>query len=582
MGDHPSRLEPARASTTPRASSQQTSSVRPMRLHPLIELQRSIGNQATLRVLRSQNADHPLADSSIPMVVRDALRSPGRPLQSDLQGEMEVRFGHDFSRVRIHSDAGSAESARLVNTPAYTVGHHVVFGAGQFAPKTDGGFRLLAHELAHVVQQESGRTAESTNSHGIVVSDPADPFEREADSIAHRVALNGSRPFSLLVGEQKTDGPLTRPLIPRLGAAPRSAWSALRSEGFIGHARPTERVSLQAGQLLVQRGGTPGPAFPIPTTQTVGGPSPPWAPASEQETAYPMDVGYLVTSLLRHGYIEQIAKLIGPTWRSMSEEQLTAYLSKHYTEKQVEAMFLEASAGRTAIKTQFRRANVIGAFVIGLIWARDNIAEGEWGKAIVKVSETTVAAWMVNRLLYARDPAAAALMAKAPGRFGKWLQGAARGNRLVNFLARDVARGLLIWDLKDLLMSGGGGGPNIPFDIIYNVDIDDPSTWNEPSQTMLDLGFNIWYRQMPTPRRPQPNLYLGKVEGSMLKGLAKTAYAVGKAAIPFNREMMERMEREGARREFEKFQEQNPDATPADYDRFQKALDDFDTWYGRE
>ena len=115
---------------------------------------------------------------------------------------------------------------------------------------------------------------------------------------------------------------------------------------------------------------------------------------------------------------------------------------------------------------------------------------------------------------------------------------------MVTFLARDVARGLLIWDLKDLLMSGGGGGLNIPFDIIYNVDIDDPSTWNEPSQTMLDLGFNIWYQQMPTPRRPEPNLYLGKVEGSMPKGLAKT-YAVGKAGIPFNREMIERMEREG-------------------------------------
>ena len=296
------------------------------------------------------------------------------------------------------------------------------------------------------------------------------------------------------------------------------------SEGFDDHARPTGRASSQADQILVQRGATPAPEFPIPTTQTAGRPSPPWAPAGEQpageqEAAYPKDVGYLVTFLFRRGYIEQTAKLIDPAWRSMSEEQLTAYLSKHYSELQLEKMYLEVYAERTAVKSQFRTRNVIGAFVIGLIWARDNFREGEWGKGLIKVSETTVTAWLVNRALYARDSAAATIMAGAPGRFGKWFQGAARTNRVVNFLARDVSRGLLLWDLKDLLMSGGGGGPNIPFDIIYEVDIDDPSTWDEPSQTMLDLGFDIWYRQKQTPRRPDPDVYLGKVEGSLLKGL---------------------------------------------------------------
>jgi hypothetical protein len=224
--------------------------------------------------------------------------------------------------------------------------------------------------------------------------------------------------------------------------------------------------------------------------------------------------------------MKQIAKLIDPAWRSMSEEQLTAYLSQHYTELELEKKYLEAYAERTAIKSQFRTRNVIGAFVIGLIWARDNFAEGEWEKGIIKVSETTVAAWLVNRALYARDRAAATIMAAAPGRFGKWFQGATRSNKVVSFLARDVSRALLLWDLKDLLMSGGGGGPNIPFDIIYEVDIDDPSTWDKPSQTMLDLGFDIWYRQKQTPRRPDPDLYLGKVEGSLLKGFATPWYGL--------------------------------------------------------
>jgi hypothetical protein len=69
---------------------------------------------------------------------------------------MESRFGHDFSRVRVHHDGNSAESARAVNARAYTVGRDIVFGAGAYAPLSAPVSRLLAHELAHVVQQERG------------------------------------------------------------------------------------------------------------------------------------------------------------------------------------------------------------------------------------------------------------------------------------------------------------------------------------------------------------------------------------------------------------------------------------------
>jgi hypothetical protein len=68
---------------------------------------------------------------------------------------MELRFGFDFSQVRVHTDAQAAESARAVNALAYTVGSDIVFGAGQYAPGTAAGKRLLAHELTHVVQQGS-------------------------------------------------------------------------------------------------------------------------------------------------------------------------------------------------------------------------------------------------------------------------------------------------------------------------------------------------------------------------------------------------------------------------------------------
>jgi hypothetical protein len=71
---------------------------------------------------------------------------------------METGLGHDFSRVRVHADASAAAANRAVNSSAFTVGHDVVFGDGQYRPHTAHGQRLLAHELAHVVQQARGGT----------------------------------------------------------------------------------------------------------------------------------------------------------------------------------------------------------------------------------------------------------------------------------------------------------------------------------------------------------------------------------------------------------------------------------------
>jgi hypothetical protein len=90
-----------------------------------------------------------------PASVDRVLASPGRPLNPTLRQDMEQRFGHDFSRVRVHSGAAAEQSAQEVNANAYTVGPNIVFGAGRFAPGTLEGRRLIAHELTHVVQQSS-------------------------------------------------------------------------------------------------------------------------------------------------------------------------------------------------------------------------------------------------------------------------------------------------------------------------------------------------------------------------------------------------------------------------------------------
>ncbi|GEM_PF-3539105 len=94
------------------------------------------------------------AAAEAPPIVHDVLRSPGQPLDSVTRAFFEPRFGADFSRVRIHSDARASESARSVNALAYAVGNDLVFRADQYRPHSVEGKRLMAHELTHVVQQQ--------------------------------------------------------------------------------------------------------------------------------------------------------------------------------------------------------------------------------------------------------------------------------------------------------------------------------------------------------------------------------------------------------------------------------------------
>ena len=107
--------------------------------------------------LRSKQA-RPGADqeTAVPPIVHEVLASPGQPLDSAARSFMEPRFGLDLSHVRAHTDPKAAESAHAVNAHAYTVGSHIAFAAGQYAPQTGLGRNLLAHELTHVIQQQAG------------------------------------------------------------------------------------------------------------------------------------------------------------------------------------------------------------------------------------------------------------------------------------------------------------------------------------------------------------------------------------------------------------------------------------------
>ena len=119
--------------------------------------------------------------------VNDALRSAGRPLDAGTRGFMESRFGWDFGRVRVHADARAAEAAKSIQASAFTVGQDIVFGDGSFRPDTKDGKALIAHELAHTVQQGPAPATLSEAD----ISQPGDSAELEAEAVASKVMKNG-------------------------------------------------------------------------------------------------------------------------------------------------------------------------------------------------------------------------------------------------------------------------------------------------------------------------------------------------------------------------------------------------------
>ena len=112
-------------------------------------------SSAPPRIQRLSGQSKGIADTA-PASVERVLFSSGRPLDPALQQDMGQRFGHEFSRVRVHTGGAAEQSAQDVNAQAYTVGHNIVFGAGRFSPESHEGRRLLVHELTHVLQQGSG------------------------------------------------------------------------------------------------------------------------------------------------------------------------------------------------------------------------------------------------------------------------------------------------------------------------------------------------------------------------------------------------------------------------------------------
>jgi hypothetical protein len=116
----------------------------------------------------------------------------GRPLEPASRAVLEPAFGRDFSTVKVHTDAQAAQTAHAIHAAAYTIGDDIVFGAGQYDPRTATGTHLLAHELAHVAQHASFGRSMGECAPVPALSRPGDPAEREAELAADRV-MQGHR-----------------------------------------------------------------------------------------------------------------------------------------------------------------------------------------------------------------------------------------------------------------------------------------------------------------------------------------------------------------------------------------------------
>jgi hypothetical protein len=145
----------------------------------------------------SSNSDQ----ATVPPIVHDVLGSSGQPLDPATRDFMEPRFGYDFSQVRIHTDSNAAASSRSIQALAYTFGRDIAFAAGQYSPQTESGKRLLAHELAHVVQQGEGGPGDrisrySDPDHHVIEEAALELSKLSAGEIAQIHAGNVKRDYS--------------------------------------------------------------------------------------------------------------------------------------------------------------------------------------------------------------------------------------------------------------------------------------------------------------------------------------------------------------------------------------------------
>jgi hypothetical protein len=165
----------------------------------------------------------------------------GQPMNTETRAFMEPRFDADFSDVRIHTDSRAAQSADRLQADAYTSGRNIYFAAGQYAPATRRGQHLLAHELTHTIQQRDlpePAVPAAQSREGVLVSQPDDPLEQEADRTADLVINSESGVVADRYQSLTTAGTLS-------GSNPSVSRAPISNDRPIGIARQATPVPAQ-------------------------------------------------------------------------------------------------------------------------------------------------------------------------------------------------------------------------------------------------------------------------------------------------------------------------------------------------
>lgn len=148
-------------------------------------------HEATLQRSPAPTQGNDEGRDSVSPVVRGVLHASGHRLDPSTRAFMESRFGQDLGHVRIHTDASAAHAADSIDAAAFTVGNSIWFGRRQYQPNRPEGRHLLAHELAHTIQQRGHAHALQANLH---IGDIHDPSETAADRAADAVLSNRQLP----------------------------------------------------------------------------------------------------------------------------------------------------------------------------------------------------------------------------------------------------------------------------------------------------------------------------------------------------------------------------------------------------
>jgi Domain of unknown function (DUF4157) len=155
---------------------------------PLKELVSGVGNRAFGAAVARNSPTHPagiLPSGEVHPEVQssiNATRGGGSSLDQGVSDKLSPSLG-DLSDVRVHTDSTAQDLNHAVSARAFATGTDVYFGQGEYKPNTTDGDKLIAHELAHVVQQRGAPT-----SGPLTVSQPGDALEREADGVADQIA----------------------------------------------------------------------------------------------------------------------------------------------------------------------------------------------------------------------------------------------------------------------------------------------------------------------------------------------------------------------------------------------------------